>query len=260
MNIASDRKVIVTGGSSGIGRAVVERLVAMNVTVSAFDVNTKRLHALNGEHWGGKVHAFQVDVTSKASVSRAVEAAVAAMGGIDTLINCAGIIELAGILDISEESWDRVLDVNLKGTFLTCQAALPALMESGRGCIVNLSSDAGKKGWPRRGHYVASKFGVIGLTEVIAVEFGHRNVRANCVCPSSIPETAMGQEIRRQEGNPQSKEQLDRGVNVELNLAFPLGRPGSCRDVVGAIMFLISEDAEWISGEAINVDGGALTG
>jgi NAD(P)-dependent dehydrogenase (short-subunit alcohol dehydrogenase family) len=157
-----------------------------------------------------------------------------------------------------QAGWDWVLDVNLKGTFLTCHAALPYLTAAGRGRIVNISSDAGKKGWPLIAHYSASKFGVIGLTQSLAVEYGPQGVTVNAVCPSRAPETGMGQKVLGQKvalwGRRPEK------ILQSTAASIPLRRYATSADVADAVLFLISENAGYISGEALNVDGGQLSG
>ena len=168
------------------------------------------------------------------------------------------MFEFRAFEEISEQEWDWILGVNLKGTFLTCQAALPHLKESGRGRIVNISSDAGKKGYALIAAYVASKFAVVGLTQSLAAEFGPFGVTVNAVCPATVSGTGMGQKVLEQKVallGKSTERVLEEGAG-----AFPLRRLGTVADVADAILFLISESAGWISGESINIDGGNLSG
>jgi meso-butanediol dehydrogenase/(S,S)-butanediol dehydrogenase/diacetyl reductase len=180
------------------------------------------------------------------------------MGGLDTLVNSAGVFEFRPFEEISEREWDWMIDVNLKGVFLSCQAAMPYLRASGRGRIVNISSDAGKKGYALISTYVASKFGVVGLTQSLAAEYGPFGVTVNAVCPATVSETGMGQKVLEQKVRLFDKP-ADR-VLADGASSFPLRRLGTVADVADTILFLISESAGWISGESINIDGGNLSG
>ena len=200
-----------------------------------------------------------IDVSDDASVVEGVGAAVTALGGLDTLVNSAGVFQFRALEGITTEEWDRVLDVNLRGTFLTMREAMPALKASGRGRVVNIASDAGKTGFGLLAAYCASKFGVVGLTQAVAVEVAPDGVRVNTVCPGTIAETGMGRIVIEQ------KIELGYGATPDEVLArgaasFPLRRVGTVRDVVDAVVFLISDGSAWITGESINIDGGSLAG
>ena len=175
-------------------------------------------------------------------------AAAAVMGGLDTLVNSAGVFQFRALEDIATAEWDHILDVNLRGTFLVMREAMPHLKASGRGRVVNISSDAGKTGFALLGAYCASKFAVVGLTQAIAVEVAAQGVRVNAVCPGTVAETGMGRVVIEQKielGFGRSAEEVVRR-GAEL---FPLRRVGTVADVVDAIMFLISESSSWITGE-----------
>jgi meso-butanediol dehydrogenase/(S,S)-butanediol dehydrogenase/diacetyl reductase len=254
--IASGRRALVTGGASGIGFGVARRLTELDVAVAIADVNAEGLaHAAQKV---GAAAAVQMDVRDAAAVRSGVERAVAEIGGLDTLVNCAGVFTFRDFEDIAEDEWDFILDVNLKGTFLVCQAAMPHLRASKRGRIVNIASDAGKRAEPYLAHYSASKFGVVGLTQSLAQEFGRDNVTVNAVCPVSTPDTAMGQLVLRQKVERRGKSAED--ILADGAASFPLGRLGTVEDVVEAVCFLLSEGASFISGESINIDGGVVTG
>ena len=200
--------------------------------------------------------ATAVDVRDPASVAAAIDEAATAMGGLDRVVNSAGVFRFVSLLDIGEAAWDQTIDVNLKGTFLVCQAAIPHLRAAGGGRIVNVSSIAGVRGGPRSADYIASKWGVVGLTKAIAAEFGPDGIVANAVAPATIPDTPMGRRSLDQ------KIEMGWGVDVEDTIAnqsrnYPLRRLGSAADVARTICFLLSEDAAWMSGQVIGVDGGA---
>ena len=152
-----------------------------------------------------------------------------------------------------------MIDINLKGTFLAMREAMPHLKASKRGRVVNLSSDAGKRGFPLLGAYCASKFGVIGLTQAVGAEVAGDGVRVNAVCPGTVAETGMGKVVIEQ------KIELGYGATAEEVVrrgaeSFPLRRVGTVDDVVAAVLFLVSESSNWITGESINIDGGSLAG
>jgi meso-butanediol dehydrogenase/(S,S)-butanediol dehydrogenase/diacetyl reductase len=254
--IAAGRRALITGGASGFGFGVAERLVAAGSSVAIADVDAAAVKRAAARLPG--VLPLVVDVTNRESVVAGTARAADALGGLDTLVNSAGVFEFRAFEAISEREWDWILGVNLKGVFLSCQAAMPLLRASGRGRIVNISSDAGKKGYALISSYVASKFGVIGLTESLAAEFGPFGVTVNAVCPSTVSETGMGQKVLGQKVELFDKvphQVLDDGAS-----SYPLRRLGTVADVADTIMFLISESAGWISGESINIDGGNLSG
>lgn len=256
IRLAPDRRVLVTGGASGFGLGVAGRLAGLGAAVAIADVDPRALAAAAARVPG--VLAIEMDVRAGASVRSGVAAAVDGLGGLDALVNCAGVFTFREFEEITEEEWDRILAVNLRGTFLACQAAMPHLKTSGRGRIVSIASDAGKRGEPYLAHYSASKFGVVGLTQALAQEFGPDHVTVNAVCPATTPETAMGRLVLEQK--VQRRGQTADEVLADGAASFPLGRLGTVADVADTICFLLSEGAGWISGESINIDGGALSG
>ena len=193
-------------------------------------------------------------MSSAEQVRAAVSRALTEFGGLDTLVLCAGVIDVKRLADVREEDWDRTLDINLKGPFLCCQAAAPALTASGRGRIVTISSDAGRHGAALLHAYCASKFGLIGLTESIAGELAPA-VTANCICPVGIPSTGMGQQmlswkVRHTGRTPEE-------VMSNITRGIPLGRAATEADIADAVLFFVSEHASFITGVALDVDGGA---
>jgi NAD(P)-dependent dehydrogenase (short-subunit alcohol dehydrogenase family) len=254
--ISPGRKALITGGASGFGLGVAERLHAAGASVAIADIDPSSVRAAAARIPGAL--PIVMDVTERESVVSGMGDAVDAFGGLDTLVNSAGVFEFRPFEEITEREWDWILGVNLKGVFLACQIAMPHLRASGRGRIVNLSSDAGKKGYALISSYVASKFGVVGLTESLAAEFGPFGVTVNAVCPSTVAETGMGQKVLSQKVELFAKP-ADR-VLEDGAQAYPLRRLGTVADVADTIMFLISDSAGWISGESINIDGGNLSG
>jgi NAD(P)-dependent dehydrogenase (short-subunit alcohol dehydrogenase family) len=187
-------------------------------------------------------------------VDEAIASTRVEFGGLDTLVACAGVIHVKQLGEVTEEDWDRTLDINLKGAFLCCQAAAPALTESARGRIVMISSDAGKRGASMLHAYSASKFGLIGLAESLAGELAPA-VTVNCVCPVGVPTTGMGQQLLDWKASHTDKapDEVLAGIAGDL----PMGRNTTEADVADAVLFLVSDAADFITGVALDVDGGA---
>lgn len=256
-SFAPGRKVLVTGGASGLGLGTARRLLEIGARVAIADLPGP-LARMPAEDLARFV-PVAMDVTDEGSVRTGVIAAADAFGGLDTLVNSAGIFQFRRLEEITTAEWDRVLGVNLRGTFLVMREAMPYLKASRRGRVVNIASDAGKTGFALLGAYCASKFAVVGLTQAIAVEVAPDGVRVNAVCPGTVAETGMGQVVIDQ------KIELGYGATPDDVIArgaasFPLRRLGTIVDVSDAVMFLISESSNWITGESINVDGGSLAG
>jgi NAD(P)-dependent dehydrogenase (short-subunit alcohol dehydrogenase family) len=254
---SNGRRALVTGGASGLGLGVAQRLLAAGATVAIADLPAS-LARLPEKDQTAFVR-IGMDVTDEASVRAGVGSALDSLGGLDTLVNSAGVFQYRALEGISTREWDWILGVNLRGTFLVLRESMPHLKASGRGRVVNISSDAGKTGFPLLAAYCASKFGVVGLTQAVAAEVGRDGVRVNAVCPATIAETGMGSTVIEQKielGYGATREEvLERGA-----ASFPLQRVGRVTDVVDAVIFLLSDSSGWITGESINVDGGSLAG
>lgn len=253
----TERRALVTGGASGIGYAVANALLNSGAWVAIADIEASLLVQATNSLANKRLLPINMDVTSQASVRAGVEAASGEFRGLDTLVNCAGVIDFSPLSEITESAWDRVLDIDLKGVFLCCQAAAPFLCSSGQGRIVNMSSDAGKKGYPLISSYCAAKFGLIGFSKAIAGELAPHGVTVNCICPIGVTSTRMGQKVLQwlEERTGRSRDELlasrERGT--------PLGRMATMDDVVHAVMFFLSNKASFLTGEALNVDGGLLS-
>jgi len=250
------RRTLITGGANGFGLALARALLSAGAQVAIGDVDAKQLQKAASEMNSPNLLAVELDVASRASVQAAVEACRAAFGGLDTLVNCAGVIGFAPLLETTEADWDKVINVDLKGVFLAAQAAAPLLIESGRGRIVNIGSDASKVGFPVIHAYCAAKHGVVGLTRSLAGELAPHRVTVNCVCPVGSPTTGMGQYVLawKMENTGQSAEEIMAGTATGI----PLKRNCSEDDVTNAILFFLSDASAFLTGQALDVDGGML--
>jgi len=244
----SGRVAFVTGASQGIGRACAVKLAAEGATVAAAARNQEKLNELVNEITaaGGKATAFVLDVTAEDQVKTTIKAAVAQFGKIDILVNNAGITRDQLVLRMKRADWDAVLQTNLTSAYLCTQAVSGSMLKQRWGRIVNIASVFGQMGQAGQANYCASKAGLIGLTMAIARELGSRNITCNAVAPGFI-ETAMteglGDEFRQNAVNQ-----------------IPLGRVGSSADVANAVAFLASDEASYITGHVLNVNGGMLMG
>lgn len=245
------RRAVITGAGSGMGRAIAKRFAAEGAAVAALDIDLAAARATADAivAAGGTAHPVQVDVSSGSSVTAAVEASVAALGGIDTLANIAGILDgYAPILETSEELWDRILGVDLKGVFLVTKAALPTMLEGGGGTIVNMASIAGFVARGGGVAYTSAKHGVIGLTKQMAADYGLQGIRVNAICPGAV-ETAMTKQIL---------EEGEAAVMESIN-AVPAGRYAQPEEIANLALFLASDEADFIHGAAYIIDGGWTT-
>ena len=248
MSGLSGKVALVTGAAGGIGLATSERLARDGADVAMVDLNSdavsRAAESVAGAT-GARALPIAVDVADRRQVQDMARKVESELGPVNVLVNAAGILESGSILEISEEQWDRMLAVNLKGPFLVTQAVLEGMIESGYGRIINLASVAGKKGGMQSGtHYGASKGGVLAMTKNLARYLAQFNMTANCVCPS-ITDTGMAEQF--------SDEVLQ--ILIDDNPFKRLAKP---EEVAGAIAFLASEDAGFISAEMLDVDGGYM--
>jgi NAD(P)-dependent dehydrogenase (short-subunit alcohol dehydrogenase family) len=220
------------------------------------DVDDARLEAATRADT--RLMPLRLDVTDARAVAEGVRWAKQELGGLDTLIICAGVIHVKPLEEVGESDWDRTLDVNLKGAFLLSQAAAPALRHSGRGRIVAIASDAARRGYPWIQAYCASKFGLIGLCESLAAELAQDRVTVNCVLPGACPTTGMGQGLVALKAETTGKSEEE--VLASIAATFPLGRHVHESDVVASILYLVSDEAEFLTGVSLDVDGGGRLG
>lgn len=240
--------VLVTGAGRGIGKSVAERFAregAKLALVSNDESNLMETVKELEEH-GRDILPITVDVSDHDQVRAAVEQTVRRFGRIDILINNAGIAWEEPILDITPENWRKIIDVNLNGVFWTAQETAKVMVRQGEGVILNMASTNGLVGEAKYAHYNASKGGVVLLTKTMAIELGASGIRVNAVCPGYI-QTPMSEAI----DDPQFVEKYVREK-------IPLGRVGKPKDVAGVFAFLASEDAAFVTGECLVVDGGQL--
>ncbi|MGH7725753.1 MAG: 3-oxoacyl-[acyl-carrier-protein] reductase [Candidatus Eiseniibacteriota bacterium] len=237
---------IVTGGATGIGRALVEALAADGAHVAIVARNLERAAAAATEikARGRSAAAFAADVVDEGAVNSAFDAILKAFGRLDIVVNNSGVTRDGLVLRMSDAAWDEVVDTNLKGVFHCCRAAARTLLKQKSGRIVNITSVVGQMGNPGQANYVASKAGVIGLTKALAKEFAPRGVTVNAVAPGFI-RTAMTDALTEEQ-------------RAEMFKAIPLGRFGEPEDVAEVVRFLVSPKAAYITGQVWNVDGGMV--
>jgi len=244
----SDRVALVTGASQGIGRACALKLSQSGATLALAARNQEKLQELVGEieATGGKAAAFPLDVGDEEQIKSVFKSVVLQFGKIDILVNNAGITRDQLVMRMKRADWDSVLNTNLTSAYLCTQQAISSMLKQRWGRVINITSIFGQMGQAGQANYAASKAGLIGLTMAIAREVGSRSITCNAVAPGFI-ETAMTSGL---------------GDDFKQNAVkmIPLGRVGSPEDVASAVAFLASEEASYITGHVLNVNGGMLMG
>jgi len=244
---------LITGAASGIGLATAQRLAAEGAVVALADINlaqaTAAAQSLEAAH-GAKAHAFAFDAADEEQCTALVAETVAAFGGLDVLVNCAGIMEWSRAQDYESARWDRVLKINLYAVFYVSRAALPHLLAA-EGNIVNISSAAGLQGMPYAAAYCASKSGVIGLTRSLAVEYADQGVRVNAICPGAVD-------------TPMTRDAAPIPDWADLakiyRMAPKTGKASAPEEIAATVAYLASNDACNVTGTVISVDGGQTAG
>jgi len=254
------KTALVTGAAMGIGRAVAERLAEAGAAVALVDVNPEKGNAAAAEmkKKGRKAEFVQADAGKVADIEKAVEFVVKTFSGLDILVNNAGIFPLCPALFLSEELWDRVMDVNLKGAFFFAQKAAQKMIAGGRGgIIVNIASIDALHPSGNLTHYDASKGGMVMMTKSLALEWAHSGISVNASAPGSVqtPGAQQGTAAMAASGtNPKQMEEFMKSFTARI----PLGRAGDPDDIATVVLFLASDAARYITGETIVVDGGYL--
>lgn len=241
---------LITGGGTGIGRAMAMAFAAEGAKVAVAGRRAEPLRAVVSEihGQGGQAIAVPADVSRASDAARAVAEVAARFGGMNVLVNNAGVLSAATVEGISEEEWDRLIAINLKGPFLMSRAALPELRKAGGGAIVNVGSVLGLVAMKDRAAYCASKGGVTMLTKAMALDHAHEKIRVNCICPS-IVETELVQGLF-------TTTEAGRAAKAARLAGIPLGRMGRPDEVAAMAVYLASEESSWMTGTAIPLDGG----
>jgi NAD(P)-dependent dehydrogenase (short-subunit alcohol dehydrogenase family) len=245
------KSVLVTGAGAGIGRATAELFAREGAKLTLFDISEEKLETLKQELWkiGAEVEMVVGDVSQDADVRRAVTAAVERYGRLDILVANAGIIPLLEITEATGEDFDAVMAVDGRGMFLSCKHAIEAMLQTGGGSIVCLSSISGLAGQKRQSTYGPAKFVASGITQHLAIEWADRGIRVNAVAPGTI-RTERVQQIPLEPGGPEYLSAIEK--------MHPIGRIGEPSEVAHAILFLASDDASFITGTILPVDGGYM--
>jgi meso-butanediol dehydrogenase / (S,S)-butanediol dehydrogenase / diacetyl reductase len=269
MGSLDGRVALVTGGARGIGRGIALALAASgaDVAIAEADELSSTAQQYGNSALGGftaaqstvaevvsvgrRSIAIQADVTKKNDTQRMVEETVRQLGDLNILICNAGVLSLSTVQAMTEEAWDLTFAVNVKGVFLSCQAAIPVMKARGNGCIINTASVAGKNGYTGLAHYCASKFAIVGFTNSLAKELAAANIRVNAICPG-ILRTRMWEYLTdTMQQADESKEQV---WERYIRTLVPLGRPQTPEDIGQLAVYLAT--AENVTGQAINIDGG----
>ena len=245
-----DKVVLVSGAASGIGKASVERLAAEGAQLACVDVQSEavELTAKEARGAGAKAIALTCDVADPAAIQATIDQTISEFGKLDSLCNIAGILHFDHTHELALEKWNRILLVNLTGTFLMTQAALPHLLANGGGNIVNMSSSSALAGHPWMAAYASSKGGVLALTYTLAIEYGKQGLRVNALCPGGVS-TPIHEGFELPEG----------ADGKLLQRIMPLDEFRGPETAASVIAFLASDDAAHINGEHIRVDGGTLS-
>ncbi len=250
MTRLAGKTALITGGGTGIGRACALLFACEGARVALAGRRAEPLSAVAAEiyHAGGEALAVTCDVTKADDVERAIQNTVARFGRLDVVVNNAGTVVPGTAEETSEAHWDRMVNVNLKGTFLVSRAALGELRKQGGGSIINIGSVLGLVGMKHRVAYAAAKGGVTQLTKAMALDHAHERIRVNCICPAII-DTPLIDELASRQPNPA----VFRRTRAEQ---IPLGRIGQPEDVAHLALFLASDESSWMTGVALPLDGG----
>lgn len=246
-----DKVAVITGGGMGIGAATARLLVAEGAAVVIGDVADDAGHQIAKDiiAQGGRAAFVHCDVRRPDDVTQLIQSAAESFGGLDCLINNAGIALAKSTTETSVEEWERVLGINLTGPWLCARAAIPAMRQRGGGVIVNVASNAGLVGFPNLAAYCASKGGLVQLTKAMALDCAPHHIRVNAICPGHT-RTPMGEGFVAAQADPEAF------VKEFINTQHPIGRMAEAEEVARAILFLASDDSSFITGSILAADGG----
>ncbi len=246
----ADKVAFITGAGSGIGQATALLFAQEGARVCAVDLDPAGAQATAGSITGsgGQALSTVADVSASDHVRRAVDSCLQHFGRIDILVNCAGIGSTQTVVDTPEDLWDRVFAVNVRGTFLCCKAIASHMIEAGGGTIINIASVAGMVGLKNRAAYCASKGAVISLTQAIAVDHVGQHIRCNCICPGTVDSPWVGR-LLAAAPDPVAE-------RAALVARQPMGRLGTPQEIARAALYLASDDAAFITGSSLVIDGG----
>ena len=252
-----DKVVVVTGGGSGIGAEICRAFAREGAAVAVTDIRKDAALKTVDEilKAKGKAKAWAFDVSDKRLVENVADDIERYLGPIDIWINNAGISKIVPFLECTEELWDLMLKINLKGTFLGCQAAVSRMLPRKKGVIINMSSQSGKAGNSNYEAYCASKFGIIGLTQSLAIEFAKDSIRINALCPGVVFTPLWDEQLadyaKKRDLKPEE-------VKPYLERKIPIGRLCTPEDIASMAMFLASDEASYITGQSLNSSGGVI--
>ncbi len=260
-----DKIAIVTGGGNGIGRAIALRLAAEGAKVVVVDLKKDAAQNIVKEIKAGDGDGLAIgcDATSQNDVDTMVRKTLTAYGVIDILVNNVGGGSGTGLItETLVDNWDKTIEINLKSAFLCCRAVAQAMIKRKQGRIISISSVSGKTGEPLIGAYCAAKFGVIGLTQVLARELARYDITVNAVCPGYVYTPGWEKLAQSLKDNHPSlaNKSLQEIFEARVKSVTPLGRPQTAEDVASLVAYLASEEAKNITGQAVNVDGGVFMG
>ncbi len=253
----ANRVAVVTGGGRGIGAELCRAFADEGALVGVLDIRQEKAEQVVEQlrEANGQAMTVACDVTDRDDVEQAADQVEQELGPLAIWVNNAGVSYILPFLECTEQIWDQTLEVNLKGAYLGCQAAIRRMAPRQSGVIINMSSQSGRVGNSHYAAYCASKFGIIGLTQSLAVEFAAQGIRVNAICPGVVPTPMWDTQI---EDYARKRDLKAEDVMSYFESNIPMGRIGKAEDIAQAALFLASDEADYITGQALNVSGGAV--